>query len=177
MRAVTVSLAVWVLTFAPIRAMDPPPTTIRIDGDIAKPADWTAARIGEVFAKDVKTIQYPGKESVVKGRAIPLLTFVKATEPKVDPKRKNHQLAFAIVAKASDGYAVAFGLGELMDDFGQREVYLVFDGDGKSLPERDRPVRLVVLGDTRPARSVYGIRSITVLDATKPTKERHPIGK
>lgn len=170
MSTTPVALLVCLFHVALIRAADPVPATFRVDGDVTKPAEWTAARVAETFAKEVKTIQYPGKEGVVKGRAIPLLSFVKAAGPKVDPKRKNHQLAFAVVARATDGYAVTFGLGELMDDLGQREVYLVFEGDGTPLPERDRPVRLVVLGDTRPARSVYAIRTIAVIDPTKPAK-------
>ena len=75
-----------------------------------------------------------------------------------------------VAAAASDGYTVTFSLGELLEEHGNREIYVVFDGDGKPLPEKDRPVRLVVLGDTKPARSIYAVQTITVVDPTKGVK-------
>lgn len=80
-------------------------------------------------------------------------------------------LANYVRVTATDGYQVVFSLGELDTEMGAAKVVLVDRHDGKTLDDKDGPVRLVVPGDQRPARWVRGVASIELLSAsTRPPK-------
>lgn len=67
---------------------------------------------------------------------------------------RNAALTTVIVAKARDGYRVAFTLGELDAKLGNARILVATRCDGKPLDVVDGPMRLVA-GDTeRAARSV-----------------------
>lgn len=62
-------------------------------------------------------------------------------------------LRLAIVAEAADGYRVAFTLAEIDPKLGNRAVLVASRCNGKPLETRDGPLRLVVPGEVRAARS------------------------
>lgn len=72
-------------------------------------------------------------------------------------------LTTLIVAQAADGYRVAFSLGELDAKLGNRPVLVATACDGKPLSQADGPVRLVVAGEVRAARSVRQLRALQVV--------------
>ena len=69
-----------------------------------------------------------------------------------------------VLVTARTGDRVVFSLGELDPTLGNRPVYLLDRCDGAPLDD-DGPLRLLVVGDTRPARSLYRIDAITVVAA------------
>lgn len=72
-------------------------------------------------------------------------------------------LTTLIVAEAADGYRVAFTLAELDAELGKRSVLVANTCDGKALGEADGPLRLVVPGELRAARSVRQLRALRVV--------------
>lgn len=72
-------------------------------------------------------------------------------------------LATLIVAEAADGYRVAFSLGELDRALGNHAVLVATACDGKPLDTGSGPLRLVVPGETRAARSVRQQRALRVV--------------
>lgn len=76
---------------------------------------------------------------------------------------KGPALVTAIIATAADGYRVAFTLGEIDPKLGNATVLVSDRCDGKPLDAADGPVRLVVPGDTRGARSVRQLVSLVVV--------------
>lgn len=72
-------------------------------------------------------------------------------------------LTTIIVAEAADGYRVAFSLAELDPKLGNHKVLVANACDGKALGEADGPLRLVVPGEVRAARSVRQIRALRVV--------------
>jgi DMSO/TMAO reductase YedYZ molybdopterin-dependent catalytic subunit len=72
-------------------------------------------------------------------------------------------LTTLIVAEAADGYRVAFSLAELDAKLGKRSVLVASSCDGKPLGEADGPLRLVVPGEARAARSVRQLRALRVV--------------
>jgi hypothetical protein len=72
-------------------------------------------------------------------------------------------LTTMIVAEAADGYRVAFSLAELDPKLGNHTVLVANACDGKALSEADGPLRLVVPGEVRAARSVRQIRALRVV--------------
>lgn len=72
-------------------------------------------------------------------------------------------LTLMIVAEAADGYRVAFSLGEIDARLGNRRVLVANRCDGMALPADDGPLRLVVPGEARAARSVRQLRSLRIV--------------
>lgn len=74
-------------------------------------------------------------------------------------------LTTLIVAEAADGYRVAFSLAEVDPKLGNRSVLVANACDGKPLVEADGPLRLVVPGEVRAARSVRQLKALRVVAA------------
>ena len=68
-----------------------------------------------------------------------------------------------IVAEAADGYRVAFSLAELDAKLGNHLVLVATACDGQPLAAADGPMRLVVPGEARAARSVRQLRTLRVV--------------
>lgn len=164
--------AIVLLALPAARADEPKaPESIALTGAVEKAGDWTGESLAKEFAADVKEISYTLKGQSAKARVIPLAKLVMAARPKVDPKQKNHLIAFAVVIRAKDGYAASFSMGELLPEFAGAEIYLALDRDGGPLPERERPVSLLVVGDKKPSRWVHGIQTVTVIDGLAANKK------
>ena len=68
------------------------------------------------------------------------------------------------MTKFSQRQRRAFTLGELLPQFGNRQVWLALDRNGKPFVGDDAPAQLIVPEDEKGARWVHGIRSITLID-------------
>jgi hypothetical protein len=72
-------------------------------------------------------------------------------------------LRTAVVARARDGYAVLFSLGEIDAKLGNTRIILADRCDAKPLPDEDGPFRLAIPGDKRGARSVRQLIALEIL--------------
>lgn len=61
-------------------------------------------------------------------------------------------MLLAVLAEAADGYRVAYMLADLDEQFGARLAIVALSQDGRPLPERDGPLRIVVAGEPHHAR-------------------------
>lgn len=71
-------------------------------------------------------------------------------------------LRIAIVAEAADGYSAAFTLAELDARLGNRPVLVANRCDNAPLDAESGPLRLVVPGEMRAARSVRQLQSLKI---------------
>lgn len=86
------------------------------------------------------------------------------------PKReKRRGWRLAVRASAADGFEAVFSCAELFESMGPTRVMIVWKVDGKALAADRGPLRLVVLTDKEPSRSIHGLRSVEVLDLRAPT--------
>lgn len=67
-------------------------------------------------------------------------------------------------AEAADGYRVAFTLAEIDRKLGNHAVLIADRCDGAALTAADGPLRLVVPGEARAARSVRQLRAVMVIN-------------
>ncbi|MGA0613730.1 molybdopterin-dependent oxidoreductase [Paracoccus sp. KR1-242] len=67
-------------------------------------------------------------------------------------------LRHVLLVTAGDGHQVAFSIGEIAPDFGNRPILLAYEMNGAPIPDG---LRMVVPGDLRGARH---IKDITTLD-------------
>lgn len=72
-------------------------------------------------------------------------------------------LTTIIMAEAADGYRVAFTLAELDARLGKRQVLVADRCAGTLLSASDGPLRLVVPGEARAARSVRQLQRLRVV--------------
>ena len=65
---------------------------------------------------------------------------------------------------AADGFQSLISCAEMSEEMGPTVALLIWEMDGAPLPEAEGPVRLVVLTDQEPSRSIYALVRIEVLD-------------
>ncbi len=73
-------------------------------------------------------------------------------------------LAHAVIVRASDGYAVVYGLAELDPGTRANRVILADRADGAPLDAKDGPFKVVAEGDLRPARGARLVTAIEVVN-------------
>ena len=71
-------------------------------------------------------------------------------------------LASVVIATGKDGYRVAFSLAEIDAKLGSKPVFVVNRCAGAPLAAEDGPLRLVVPGEARAARSVRQLVALRV---------------
>jgi hypothetical protein len=126
-----------------------------------KSSQWTPATLAAlphktitVFNEHVKANQtYTGVE------LMDLLTPLG-----VDPKPHGKDFRLYLVAEGSDGYQVAYSIGEVSPDVHDGTVLVADTLDGKPLGDNG-PVQLVTTGEKRPARWVRNLVAIRVKTA------------
>lgn len=120
--------------------------------------EWKVMARSKVTAKD-----HGGVEHSYEGVTLQAL-LLQAGVPQGDTLR-GKSMTLVVVAEGTDGYRAAFSLAELDGDFVGAQVLVADSVDGKPLAAGEGPLRLVVPGDKRPARSVRMLKSITVVNA------------
>jgi DMSO/TMAO reductase YedYZ molybdopterin-dependent catalytic subunit len=153
--------------------------SIQLAGDLDHPAKWTIDQIKSTLSSEIKSIEFTTHGQKHSYDCVPLLSLLKAAGartdlkmgPTVAPHIKNLALRLVVVITASDGYTVSFSLAELLPQIGNREAWLALDQDNQPFPPRDAPARLIVPGDTIPARSIHAISEIDLIDPTAPTTQ------
>ena len=83
--------------------------------------------------------------------------------PKQDKRRGWRKV---VVATAHDGYAAVLSCAEIFEDMGATRALVVWEVDGKPVPADRGPLRLVVLTDKEPSRSIHGLAKLEVVDLT-----------
>jgi hypothetical protein len=160
-----------------VRAADdtpaaPPTTTnaaaatalsITIDGDVQHTLSWTPLTLATQFAADVKTIKYRLSGKDYESRCVPLMDLINAAAPNYDQDSPKQELRYVASVSASDKYAVSFSLGELLANFGNKQVWVALDKNGVPLSDRDAPARLIVPSDGKQGRWIYGATHIKII--------------
>ena len=77
-------------------------------------------------------------------------------------KLRGKALRAIVVITASDGYQVVFTLADTDPAFTDRVIILADRKDGKPLPEKEGPFRIVVPSEKRPARWIRNVKTIAI---------------
>jgi DMSO/TMAO reductase YedYZ molybdopterin-dependent catalytic subunit len=81
--------------------------------------------------------------------------------PKREKRRGWHKV---VVASARDGFSAVLSCAEVFETMGATRALVVWEMDGKPLPPDRGPLRLVVLTDKEPSRSVFSLARLNVVD-------------
>ena len=150
----------------PIAAPAPAPG-FRIDGAVERPASYTAADLATrpAVTQAVSFASGGGPQSHVYTGAS-LWSLLNAAGLRADASRKNDLLGRYALATGADGYQVAFALGELNPDFGNKPSLVAYAettaGTSQALPGSDGPFRVTAPGDVKGGRYVSGLVRLEV---------------
>ncbi|HLA63964.1 MAG TPA: hypothetical protein VK610_06030 [Rhodothermales bacterium] len=135
-------------------------TVVRVDGDsLVLGADALAA----LPVASARVRVHDGPERTYAGPR--LADVLIAAGVRVDSLR-GAGLARVAVVEASDGYRVAFALGELAPGLGGSPALLALTVDGAPLGD-DGPLRLVIEGDGRAARWARNVVRVRIVEAAR----------
>ena len=140
-------------------------TSLEILGDVKNPRAWSADDIKKRFAGEIQTAESAGREKQAKtSTGIPLISLLRAAELKTGDTPRNYASSFIVILESHDGYRAWFSFAELASGAKENPVLLVWEQNGKPLPDNELPFRLLSgSGD----RGVYGITRITLVDGVK----------
>ena len=151
-------------------------TTLVAAPALAQPASLAVEGLGtgpQVFdAAALATLPKAGAAIDAHGKALDCSgvwladLLAKAGAPAGDQLR-GPALAATVTAVARDGYRVAFSLGEIDRSLGKAPVLIADRCHGAAIGA-DGPYRLIVGGDSRPARSVRMLDKLVVSGAGVP---------
>lgn len=104
-----------------------------------------------------------GKASQCEGVA--LAALLRAANALPAAPLSGGQLANYVLVSARDGHRALFSLAELEPTLGNHKAVLVDRCDGRPLDRSDGPLRLIAPEESRPARWVRQVQSVTVVTA------------
>ncbi|MCL1933122.1 MAG: molybdopterin-dependent oxidoreductase [Candidatus Azobacteroides sp.] len=140
--------------------------SLEIRGDVQKPCVRSVDDIKKKFADEIQSVTFTfgrdKKEITYTG--IPLISLLNAAKLKTEETPKHHYLTFIVIVEAHDKYRAFFTFAELAAGENKNPVMLVWEENGKPLPDKELPFRL---RGTDPDRSIYCIKRITVVDGIK----------
>ena len=96
---------------------------------------------------------------------VPLVNLLRAADALPTGPLRDARLANYVLVSARDGSRAVFSLAELEPTLGNHEAVLVDRCDDKPLDDQDGPLRLIAPEESRPARWVRQVQSITVVAA------------
>jgi Oxidoreductase molybdopterin binding domain len=126
-----------------------------------KSSQWTPATLAALPHKTITVYNEHAKVNQTYSgvELIDLLTPLG-----VDAKPHGKEFRLYLVAEGSDGYQVAYSIGEVTPDVHDGTVMVADTLDGKPIAETG-PVQLVTTGEKRPARWVRNLVAIRVQTA------------
>lgn len=136
-------------------------------------ASQPASSSPQVIPVDAATLATLPREAVaatahgeaLRCEGIPLVALLRAANALPAEPLRGGKLASYVLVAARDGYRAVFSLAELEPTLGNHKVVLVDRCDGQPLGAGDGPLRLIAPEESRPARWVRQVRSITVVVA------------
>ena len=140
--------------------------SLEIRGEVHKPRSWTVDAVKNQFTEEIRTVKStfgPDKEER-SSTGIPLFSLLKAAELKTEETPKHYDLSFIVILEAHDGYRVWFTYAELKENVKENPVMLVWEENGKPIPDNEAPFRLRSGGSDR---SIYGITRVTLANGHK----------
>jgi hypothetical protein len=126
-----------------------------------KSAEWTPATLAPLPHKTI-TVHNEHTKADETYSGVELIDLL--TPLGVSQKPRGKDLCLYLLAVGSDGYAVAYSIGEVTPDVGDSTVMVADSENGKPLAD-DGPLKIVNSSDKRPARWVRNLVAIRVMEA------------
>ncbi len=135
--------------------------TARLDRSVRGAAFWWAPE--RRLPRQTLSLTAHGEIHVYEGAT--LASVLERLDAPLGPRLRGEALKTYVVVRAADGYVVVFSLAEIDPAMSPTAVILADGADGAPLSAEEGPLRLVVEGDARPARSA---RQVTAIELRTP---------
>jgi hypothetical protein len=135
-----------------------PAATLGVTGDLPMPLKLTLADLASMPRQTAKVPNPNGGDATYEG--VSLFEILKRAGAPNGGALRGNALASYVLAKASDGYQVAFTLGEIDPSFGNQTILVADHRDGAPLSGNQGSLRLVVPNDHEGARSVRMLETL-----------------
>ncbi|MBX7219822.1 MAG: molybdopterin-dependent oxidoreductase [Blastocatellia bacterium] len=136
---------------------------LTIEGNGIKPVTLTAASLAGFKRQTVKVSDH-GTPAEFEG--VLLYDILKQAGAPLGESFRGKNAAVFVAIEAMDGYRTVFALPELDPMFTDRTIIMADKRDGKSLSEKEGPLRIVVPDEKRAARWVRQVTKIRILNLT-----------
>jgi hypothetical protein len=153
--------SVLILAAAAVAAQSAP--KLLVTGDIAAPLAIDLSGM----PRQTATLLDEATNRRVSYQGVPLTEILKKAGLPLGKDLRGKALATYILAEAKDGYQVVFSLGELDPELTGSKVIVADQREGQPLNQHEGPLRLVVDGDRRPARSVRLLEKLEIVRLRK----------
>jgi DMSO/TMAO reductase YedYZ molybdopterin-dependent catalytic subunit len=138
--------------------------TLKISGAVSTPLSLTPDDLKKMPRKTLSVVNSHEKKTENYDGVLVEEILKKAGVPQGENLR-GASLAAYVLFEAEDGYRVVFSIAELDSGITDSGVMVADTLDGKALPPKVGPFRLVAPLEKRPARWVRRLKSITVVRA------------
>jgi DMSO/TMAO reductase YedYZ molybdopterin-dependent catalytic subunit len=125
---------------------------LSVTGDLPNPLILSREDLAAYPRRTVTLQERNGASATYEG--VPLIQILKKAGSPSGEQLRGKALASYVLAIARDTYQVTFTLAELDPEIGNDSVIVADKRDGKPLPDREGPLRLIASLDKKPARSV-----------------------
>ena len=139
------------------------PTDLRITNSSGTSVTMTATEFGKLPRTEHRAKDYDGQEHTYTG--VSLNTLLQRVSAPLGGQLRGKALASYLLVEATDGYRVVFALPELDSLFTKQVIFLADRRDGQPLPPEQAPYRIVVPQETKQARWVRQVKTLTVQSA------------
>jgi DMSO/TMAO reductase YedYZ molybdopterin-dependent catalytic subunit len=157
-------LALALALLAPLYAQDVE-TKLVIAGDVAHPLTLSKEELAKMPRTSVTVKGEDDTETTYEG--VLLYDILKQAGAPLDKQLMGKALASYVLAEARDGYQVVYTLTELDPSFTSNKIIVADTVNGKPLFPYQGPLRLVVPGEKKGARSLRMLEKITVVRLRK----------
>jgi DMSO/TMAO reductase YedYZ molybdopterin-dependent catalytic subunit len=158
-------LALALVLLAPLYGQDAD-AKLTIAGDVTNPLTLTKADLAKLPRTSV-TIKGEGGDEENTYEGVLLYDILKQAGAPLDKHLMGKALASYVLAEARDGYQVVYTLAELDPSFTDKKIIVADTVNGKPLFQYQGPLRLVVPGEKKAARSLRMLEKITVVRLRK----------
>ncbi len=142
-----------------------PAAKLTVEGDVPMPLSLSADDLAKMPRETASVPAPDGSKIVYEG--VTLLAVLQKAGAPFGKQLRGKVLTTYVLAKAQDGYQVVFTLGEIDPDFGNETILLADKRDGKPLPDKQGPFRLVCPNDHEGARSIRMLQTLEVVRLAK----------
>ncbi|HMG89558.1 MAG TPA: molybdopterin-dependent oxidoreductase [Chryseolinea sp.] len=155
-------VTVWfaVMVVSSLKAQPSSAPLLVVEGEVQKPLKLDISELNNLKQTEVKAKDHGGVERLYKG--VMLFDILSAAGVTLGGQLRGKNLLKFVAVKAVDGYEVIFSLPEIDPEFTAQTILLAYEVDGKPLPKREGPFRMVVPNDKKHARWIREITTISV---------------
>lgn len=137
---------------------------LTISGAVKQRTELTVSDLRAMERVKVKASDRDGKEREFEG--VKLWDVIEKSLL-FDTKEHKQIVNTCVVVKAKDGYQAVFALAEICPAISDKSVVLADQCDGKSLPETDGVLRIIVPGEKMHSRWVREVEVVSLLSEKK----------